>query len=394
MKRPKNKKVVLVLEAHTKASVPIIESLGALGLFVVAGSPKRHCCGLYSRACKKYFLYPRPEKEPDLSIRTILSFIRSHDIEVLFPAGDVMTDLIARHQDEIRKYTKLILPSYDIFERGRDKIHTLKAAENAGCPIPKTWYPQNHSIKEIADQVDFPVLIKPAISAGSRGIVLCQDKEELLQRYPQVLQAYDRCFIQDYVPQDGMQYKVDVVVSSDGKVLAGVVYAKLRYYPPGGGSSVLNRTEHRSDILECAIKVIKELNWVGFCDFDFITDSRDQVVKLMEINPRFPESYRATLAGGVDMTRIIYELAVGNDPPPQLEYRSGRYLRFLFGDLMWFLTTKENRFKVKPSFFKFFGKDTVYQLLSLKDIGPIIGYMIENVILFCDKKERQNRLRL
>jgi len=46
----------------------------------------------------------------------------------------------------------------------------------------------------------------------------------------------------------------------------------------------LNKTVHRPDILEFALKVLREMKWVGFCDFDFISDPRDEVVKLA-INP-------------------------------------------------------------------------------------------------------------
>ena len=168
----------------------------------------------------------------------------------------------------------------------------------------------------------------------------------------------------------------------------------MRYYPPSGGSSVLNKTEKRPDILESAIKVLKKLKWVGFCDFDFVTDPRDGIAKLIEINPRYPESYRATVAAGVDMTKLMYQLAMGQNPVPQLDYLENRYLRFLFGDIMWFLTTKDSRWNSKPSFFSFFRSDMIYQLLRATDLGPIIGYTLENLLLLGKKSERKNRFRL
>ncbi len=190
-----------------------------------------------------------------------------------------------------------------------------------------------------------------------------------------------------------MQYKVDAVMDQQQKLYAAVVYAKLRYYPPEGGSSVLNKTELRPDILNPAIEIMKKLKWVGICDFDFITDPCDGVVKLMEINPRFPESYQATVAGGVDMTKIIYQLAMGTRSKPQMEYKENQYNRFLFGDIMWFLKTKENRWAARPSFFEFFRKDTFYQLIRKNDLGPMMGYILQNLSMLWNKKERQFILR-
>jgi len=94
------------------------------------------------------------------------------------------------------------------------------------------------------------------------------------------------------------------------------------------------------------------------------------------------------------MTKLIYQLAKGENPKPQLEYIENQCNRFLFGDIMWFLTTKGNRWKTTPSFFKFFPKDTIYQLLRLKDFGPIIGYLMENLFMFWDKEFRKSRLRI
>ena len=343
---------VLILEVHAKASIPIIESCKAMGLYVIAGSFKKHCCGLYSRAVDQKIIYPSPIFNVTECKEYLLNFLRNNQVSVMFPVGGDMTYLIAANQEAFRKYTRFVLPDEEIFKAGYSKILTLKTARKAGCPIPRTWYPKEQNLNEIAGMItNYPVLIKPDVGTGARGIKFCYNKKELLDNFPKIESEFGISFIQEFIPQTGVQYKVDAVMDFSQKLLSGVVYAKLRYYPPNGGSSVLNKTEYRPDILQQAVSVMKELKWVGFCDFDFITDPRDGVVKLMEINPRFPESYRATVIAGVDMTKIIYELAMGQTPQTQLEYKTGMYLRFLFGDIMWFLTTKENRFKVKPFFF-------------------------------------------
>ena len=316
------KKAVLVLEVHAKAAVPVLESCKAMGLHVIAGSWKKHGCGQYSRAVDEKTYYPRPDIHPDECVECLLAYLREKKTELTLPVGDVMTDLVARHQDRFRQVTNVVLPSYEIFTKGRNKVQTLKAAEKAGCPIPLTWYPDDDGLNRITDQIkSYPVLIKPAISAGARGITVCNSWQDIQESYPRISKRYGECFIQDFVPQQGTQYKVDAVMDAGQDVLAGVVYEKLRYYPPEGGSSVLNKSVHRPDILDMAVRVMKQLRWVGLCDFDFIQDPRDGIVKLMEINPRFPESFRATVAAGVDMTKILYQLAAGKHPKSSFSIR-------------------------------------------------------------------------
>lgn len=389
-----NDKKVLILETHAKSTISVIDSCVAMGLYVIAGSYKKYCCGMFCRGIKERLIYPHPIQSPEKTLDFLLDYLRRHEISAVIPAGGPMTDLLCRHQEKFAGYTHFLLPDYQSFRQGLDKILTLKAAERIGIPIPRTWYPEETSLEQAVQQIDtFPVLIKPAVSSGSRGIVFCNSKDEIKDSYKKIVQQYGASFLQDFVPPGGKQYKVDAVMDKQQNMYAGVVYSKLRYYPVDGGSSVLNKTEYRSDILDAAVKMMKELKWVGLCDFDFITDPRDGIVKLMEINPRFPESYRATVAAGVDMTKIIYQLAIGCPAQKQLDYKENQYCRFLFGDIMWFLKTKESRFRTKPSFFRFWGKDMYYQLFRKNDIGPVLGYILENMEMLWNRKLRQERLR-
>lgn len=387
------KPTVLILEAGSKAALPLIESSHAHGRRVIAGASRRYCCGFYSRAVRERVLYPSPTHEPEAHIEFLLKYLSHRHVDVLFPTGDIPTDIIARHQDMLRRYTHLALPAYEVFQYGRDKIHTLQAAKRAGVPIPLTWYPHKQPLGQIAKDARYPCLIKPALSAGARGITFVRSGEELMKSIKNVQKNYGRCLVQEFVPQTGMQHKADVVLGEDGELLAGVVYEKLRYYPPTGGSSVFNKTVHRPDILDLALRTLHEIKWRGFCDFDFITDPRNGATKLIEINPRYPESFRATYTAGVDMVELIYQLAHGRRPEPQLEYKADRYLRFLPGDLMWFLTSPD-RLNQLRSFLTFWSPDVVYQVLSQRDPGPIMGYLLENLFIFLNPEERASRFRL
>jgi len=382
---------ILVLGAHNRAALPLLESAHAHGRRVIAGSPRRYCASFYSRCVRERLRYPSAVDKPDACLEVLLRYVSRGHVDTLIPTGDSATELVAKHQDTFRNHTRVLLPPYDVFRAGRDKILTLQAADRAGVPIPRTWYPAEQPLDEIARQAAYPCLIKPAVSAGARGITVARTPPELLAAFPTVERRFGPCFVQDFVPQTGTQYKVDLVLGTGGRLLAGVVYSKLRYYPPNGGSSVLNETVNRPDILDLAVRTARELGWYGFSDFDFITDPRDGVVRLMEINPRFPESFRAVVAAGVDMAEIIYQMAHGREPEPQLQYRTGRYVRFLSGDILWFLTSR-NRFQQLASWLDFFSPNVTYQIFSARDLGPLLGYLLENLML--DRRALSSRLRL
>jgi D-aspartate ligase len=384
---------VLVLDTQNKAALPIIESAWRKGRHVIAAAPHRCCVGMFSRFTGSRVLSPNSDGDARGYTNWLSNFVNSRRPTMVYATGDSATAIVAQCQAELRKHTQLVVPPDDVFAVGRDKILTLQAAERAGVAVPATWFPHQDGLDAVLPRVRFPSLIKPAISAGARGIVKVTTADAIRQSLPGVEAQFGRCFLQEYVPQTGMQYKVDVVIGTGGRLLAGVVYEKLRYYPPNGGSSVLNRTVRRPDILEGAVRLLSDIGWYGFADFDFIEDPRDGLVKLMEINPRFPESFRATYCAGYDMVEMLWDMAHGREPDPQLSYREDEYLRFLPGDLMWLLTSR-NRSSQLLSWFRFFGRNLHYQVCALNDPGPIIGYLLENLFIALNSRRRAERFRL
>lgn len=393
-KRP----TVLVIEAQAKAALPVIESMARAGIRVAGGSEKRFNSGFYSRGCCERHIYPSPRDEPDAFKAWLLDFLRRREIELLFPVGHYGSLAVSEIQDQVRAETLLVLPEHHIFKRGYEKIDTMKAARAAGVPIPETWIPREYDdgLTDVVPSISrWPVLIKPSVGVGARGLTWCYRSDDLQSLFIEVEAVHGESFVQDFLPAGGMQYKVDMLVDDEQRLLAGVVYGKTRMYPPDGGSSVLNFSADRPDILESAHRMLVELKWTGFCDFDFVEDPRDGEAKLIEINPRFPESFRMGTSVGIDFPKMLYDLAHGDTIEPVKDYPKNHFLRFLPGDLMWFLRVdNKRRFGTWPSWFKFFGSRTTYQICSLSHPGPLVGYILENLAMLFDRKSLRERFRL
>lgn len=386
------------MEAQARAALPAIRSLGRAGLRVAAGSERRFSCGFYSRYCRERHVYPSPRYHPKEFQRWLLEFLDRRKIEMLFPLGHYGAVAVSQIQDEVCKRTSLLMPDHATFQTAYAKISTMKTATAAGVSIPDSWFPLEYpgGINDVLPQIErWPVLVKPSIGVGARGVVWCHDADALRQRFAEIEAEYGESYVQDFVPPGGMQYKVDMLVDSQQRRLAGIVYGKTRMYPPDGGSSTLNFSAHRPDILDLAHRMLLRLEWVGFCDFDFVVDPRDGVPKLMEINPRFPESFHMGTSVGIDFPMMMYRLARGEPVAPVNDYPKDRFLRFLPGDLMWFLRVdNKRRFGTWPGWFRFFDNRTAYQLCSAHDIGPVIGYTLDGLLTLFDTSSRRERLRL
>lgn len=84
-----------------------------------------------------------------------------------------------------------------------DKIYFKKKCIEYGLPVPMEY--EIKSRDDIFNAViDFPVIIKPVDSGGSRGISVCTDRQELLNGYDVAVSASKsgRVIVEQYLPYD------------------------------------------------------------------------------------------------------------------------------------------------------------------------------------------------
>lgn len=383
---------VLVVGAHENPALPIIQSLARRGLEVHAASHQRVCVGFYTKYTRKTFLYVSPKVDEGLFLEHLRDYLERERFDVTFVVGEDLTFLISKNKELFASHTKIPLVGFETYLKCRDKATTMKIAKRINVPIPKTYFPEEEGLEEVARRIDYPAVIKPNRSDGARGITYPGNRQDLVQGYHQTVRTFGPCHIQEFVPHTGIQLKAELLLDASSCVTGWCAYHKIRYYPPSGGSSTLNSTVDRRDILELAARILKEIQWYGMADCDFIEDPRDGVPKLMEINPRFTRSIKICVSAGVDFPYLLYQTALGENVSPVLNYRLGTMLRYFPADLMWFLRSKD-RFSAKPGFLKLMFSGLEDEVVSLKDPGPGLAYLISMAWAMLDRDQRRFRLR-
>jgi predicted ATP-grasp superfamily ATP-dependent carboligase len=384
---------VLLIGANENPALPILENLNRHKVSVTVAAHRRLCVGFFSRYPRRRLLCPDPQKAPDAFCAWLEDTVRKGDYSVILACGEEQTWLLSRMKPRLAPYTRVPVPDNDLFLTCRDKARTMRAADRLGIPIPKTYYPADDGLEAVIRMIPaYPVVLKPCVSNGARGISYPRSADELRQTYPVTQAAFGECIVQEFVSHTGMQYKAEVLLDEQGKVLAGGVYDKPRYYPPQGGSSTLNSTVDRPDILDLAVRFLRGIGWTGMGDCDFITDPKDGSVKLMEVNPRFTRSIKILVWAGLEFPYLLYCLALGLPVPPQFEYRKGIFLRYFSNDCVWFLRSPD-RFRARPSFFRCFGRTMHEEVFSWSDPGPAMAFVLSGALRLLDRRERKFMFR-
>jgi len=192
--------------------------------------------------------------------------------------------------------------------------------------------------------------------------------------------------IQEFIPPDGDTLGVEALFNKDSEPRATFVHRRLREYPVSGGPSTLRESVYAPELVEMALKLLKALGWYGVAMVEFKVDPRDNIPKLMEVNPKFWGSIQLPIVSGVDFPYLLYCMAVDGDVEAVFEYKVGTRCRWLLpGDILHFLNNPD-RFRLQPSFFQFWGHKLHYDILSWDDPGPLLGMFIGYLAQAFDRK--------
>lgn len=358
---------VLILDTGTQGYITV-RSLKKAGHFV---------CLLY----KSKHNYADDSKYVDVKVQTdapydneyletVKRIIQEQKIDAVIPMSDFSSQFLSRNRDVLSPIVKYVLPGIDVFEKGYDKNSLMALCAKNDYPHPQTINDVTSIEGLDIESLKYPLLIKPNHTCGGRGMTLVKNSEELKAKFDNVFKQYGDCHLQEYIPQGGAQVEVQLYINEQQELVDSSVIYKYRWYPENGGSSCCATSVKNDKIVDICYRLLKDIGWVGFADFDTIEDPRTGELLVMELNPRVPACVKAVVVSGIDWPNIILNEYLGL-PHEKKDFKSGVLLKHLGFETLWFVYSK-NRFNTKPSLLKVFGKGVYYQDLDWSDPLPFI----------------------
>jgi predicted ATP-grasp superfamily ATP-dependent carboligase len=348
--------------------------LGARGVPVTVGETTRHNPAAYSKYAARAAAYPNPTLHPDRFASWLETTLRDDGIDILFPMDDAEWDVIMREPARFERWCgKAVLPPPESYRIASDKGESVRLALDAGVRCPRTSYPANVSELEAAARaLNYPIVVKPRRSSGSRGIRVASDAAELELAYQEVHERYPRPILQEYIPA-GDRYDICLLYDEEGRLKASFAQKELRHFPLERGPSTAQESVEAPELIGQAAAIMARLPWRGIVELEFMIHPEEGRPVFMEINPRFWNSLQLAVAAGVDFPWLLYKSASGLNIVDTHTYDIGRRCRSLLpGDTLHFLSSPD-RWRMQPSFFagkRVGGEDDIW---SIADPMPAIG---------------------
>lgn len=378
---------VVVTDGHARQVLPVVRSLRKNGCRVTVMSASRWDPGWVSRWPHHRVLVADARQNSEAFLEGVIRHLKSNRADVLVPLSDCAAEAMSRNKARLEELTRVAVADPVVFERARDKLLTMRACAEAGVPHPRTVMDTPTVDAVGAAGLQFPVVVKPRAADSAVGFRRVSSVDELRRVLVETTDRFGPVLVQEYIPQDDLQYKAEFLLDRGGGVRSAVVFSKIRWYPLEGGSSTLNATVHRPDIVESSARLLRAIGWTGYADVDLIQDPRDGVCKVMEINPRVTGSVKLAFDAGVDFARQIVQEAMAWPVDDFPSYEVGRYLRFLHKDVLWFIRSPA-RLRSEPGWFDF--RRTTDQILSFADPLPGIAYSLQAFKRLAEYGKRRN----
>lgn len=385
-------RTALLLDGRAISTLAAARQLDSVGFSVHVAEEFRGNLTACSSASVASHTYPSPEERSEAFSERVRELAADIQPEILIPARDETTRLVASLSDQLAHSTRTLLDSPGQIEQFQDKAKTAELARAAGVPIPKTYDPTEIDIADIRDRAEFPVVIKPTKASGARGIRRVEDSTALVETYREATAEGEPVIIQEFVDHSGGHYSIGTVFGSEGRPRALHVYEELLQYPDSGGPAIRARSHPAEPWVYDMLALLESVGWTGPAHIDVLYDPADDTYKLLEVNPRLWSSLALTIASGVDVPTVITETATGDGPEGPTAYNTGRSYRWLLpNEILWAVDGWNTPNRI-AHLLQQPGPATTYSILSRHDPGAILGTAVQSARFLLDAEKRQQVL--
>jgi hypothetical protein len=242
-------------------------------------------------------------------IREISEICAKEQIDTIFPSFDPYVYVFSKNKARFQRSGILVaVPDYDVVVTPLDKHRTIKAAEESGFPCPKTRLPESEDdLRKVADDLGFPLVIKPRFSAAGRGTTMVRDFPELMEKIRPAIASHGMPLLQEYIPGELGEY-IHIVISSNGE-LKLAIHKRFQRYFRTQAFPVYRESIPAQPYANLAAKLLNNMNWWGGAVVEIRIDARDNIPKLMEVNPRFGSGLLELTEIGINAPWMCLKLA-------------------------------------------------------------------------------------
>ncbi|MDG1529147.1 MAG: carbamoyl-phosphate synthase large subunit [Polaribacter sp.] len=195
--------------------------------------------------------------------------------------------------EKLTKYgIKIIGTSFEALDLAEDRGSFSELLKRNNIPYPEFGIAESaDEALALADQLDFPILVRPSYVLGGQGMKIVINKEELVEHVVDLLKGMPgNKLLLDHYLDGAIEAEADAICDADGNVY---IIGIMEHIEPcgvhSGDSNATLPVFNLGDLVLQQIKdhtytIARELKTVGLINVQFAV--KDDVVYIIEANPR------------------------------------------------------------------------------------------------------------
>ncbi len=317
-----------------------------------------------------------------LTVESIEEILEENQIDAVLPTMGGQTALnLAKEAEDLgvwEKYgVRLIGVDIKAIDKAEDREKFRQWMIELGVPVATAKTANSYlEGKEFAQQIGFPLVIRPSFTLGGTGGGFVHDKDELDEALNRGLQASP---IHEVLVETAVlgwkEFELELLRDANDNV---VIICTVENFDPMGvhtGDSItvapaMTLSDTAFQLMRnTAIKMMRDLgNFAGGCNVQFALNPSTEEIIAIEINPRVSRSSAlASKATGYPIAKIAAKLAIGYNLD-ELENQITKSTSAYFEPALDYVIVKIPRW----NFDKFKGADDTLGL-QMKSVGEVMG---------------------
>ncbi|MEW5807233.1 MAG: carbamoyl-phosphate synthase large subunit [Acidobacteriota bacterium] len=265
-----------------------------------------------------------------------------------------------------RKGVKILGTSPDSIDLAEDRKRFAELLKKIGIPAPEWGTATSYEeAREIAEQIGFPVLVRPSYVLGGRAMFVTHDERSLAEYMRKAVEASpEHPVLIDKFLEDAFEVDLDAVSDGNAVVIGGIMqHIEEAGIHSGDSACVIppyhqKVIEHLDTMRQYAKKLGFALQVKGLMNVQFAI--KDDIVYVLEVNPRASRTVPfVSKATGIPLAKIAAKVIIG---------RSLESLGFVKEKVVKDRFIKESVFP----FIKFPGEDPILGP-EMKSTGEVMG---------------------
>ncbi len=319
---------VVVLYRGGNGAVAIARTLGRLGVPVYLVSKKKASAVEHSRYWAGRFWWDFSAPHAD-TLQFLLSVGRRIGTRaILLTLADWAAIFIEQNADALRERFILSQSRPLAVHLLSDKWQMFLLAKKYGIPTPDVTYPRSRDeVLQLLRTAHFPYVMKAAdpFLPHVPSMEIVYTARDLLQKFDrETALGPANLILQEYIPGEADSvWMCNAYFGRASECRAIFTGKKLRQVSATGIASL--GVCLRNDTIEASTKdLIQAAGYEGALDVGYRYDARDDLYKLLDVNPRVGGAFRLFRAtNGMDVVRICY-LDLTGQPIPDTSPSIGR----------------------------------------------------------------------